>query len=174
MRCIDGLREERELHRLVTDLAICGVRPTTIRAVIGHGISLAEITRIFKLATFLTPEARRGRAIKPSNLKRMGHEHLLLYSALMRDVLNCIAAGASRADALAAVWRVETARRSLPGHSAIDGACLEDLAILYLNLEVAELSYDACPKCGTAILSLDHASAMCPCGDRRAAARRVA
>jgi hypothetical protein len=174
MRCLGGLHEERELQRVVTDLAICGVRPTTIRAVIGHGISLAEITRIFKLATFLTPEERRGRAIKPSNLKRMGYEHLLLYSQLTRDVLSCTAGGATRADALSAVWRVETDRRSLPAHSAIAGACLEDLAILFLNLEAGELSLDACARCGAAVLSLDAVASSCPCRERRLPVRRAA
>ena len=93
MRCLEGLLEERELNRIVTQLSICGVRPTTIRSVVGSGISLAEITRIFKLATYLSPGERRGRAIRPSNLKRMERRHLVLYSKLMQDVIACTSAG---------------------------------------------------------------------------------
>ena len=162
MRCMEGLLEERELNRLVTQLSVCGVRPTTIRAVIGPGISLAEITRIFKLATYLTPGERRGRSIRPSNLKRMERAHLLLYSNLMQDVIACTTAGANNADALAAVWRVETARRGLPEFSMIDGACLEDLAILHINLEMGEVGLESCQHCRSFFLALDRYTRTCP------------
>lgn len=168
MSGLQGLESERLIHLMATQLAVCGVRPTIIRAAIGKRISLAEANRIFRLGTFLSTTERRGRVVRPSRLFELNDGRLLLYCRLMADVIAAVNAGAEVADALAASWRIETSRRGILVHKRIGTARLEDLAVLYLNYAAGEVAFDPCPECHTPVLSLvghDHA---CPFCDKRA------
>ena len=168
MNGLQGLESERQIHLMATQLAICGVRPTVIRAAIGKRISLAEANRIFRLGTFLSTTERHGRVVRPSRLFETHDDRLPLYSRLMADVVDAVHAGAEVADALAAVWRVETGRRGILIHKRIGTARLEDLAVLYLNYAAGEVVFAPCAHCGTSFLNLAGHDYPCPFCDTRA------
>jgi len=168
MSGLRGLEAERQIHLMATQLAVCGVRPTIIRAAIGTRISLAEANRIFRLGTFLTTSERHGRVVRPSRLFEAHDDRLALYSRLMADVVDAFHAGAEVADALAAAWRVETGRRGILIHKRIGTARLEDLAVLYLNFAAGEVAFSPCRQCGTSYLSLAGHEYPCPFCDSRA------
>jgi len=159
---VQDWNRERDLLRQVTDLALIGVRPNIIRRAIGSGVSLAEITRIFRLTTPIASPKRRGRVISATYIWRMPPAHLMLYAKLAEETQQCMAAGASRADALAAVWRLEAGRRNLAAESPIDGARLEDLVVLYLGLEAGELGLSPCAACAQPLLTWGPQPDTCP------------
>lgn len=170
------IEQELRLQQYVAQLSGCGVRPSTIRMIVGSKISRNEIERIFKLTTKRGATERGGRVISVSQLRRMDLERRGIYSRLIHDVVALVSQSADLADALVAVWRVETGRMGVPEHCVVHGdVSLENLAILYMNFKSGELSFDPCHRCGHAFLAEDLRTAQCPfCEPQHARRRRVA
>lgn len=150
---IVGIAREREVHSRVQELVICGVRPKVIYRVIGKQMSLNEVKRIHDSITPLPPAQRHGRNIKFENIHKISTDANLLYIECFGLVKRARSFGASRADALCSSWRIMVDRMGVPFHSDINGCSCEEMIVLYLNLEVDELTIENCNECRSPFLS---------------------
>jgi|JI10StandDraft_1071094.scaffolds.fasta_scaffold25054_2 hypothetical protein len=147
---MDGLDRERFVHLQATALAREGVRPTFIRSILRNGITLAEASRIFRIATNLSPTERSGRAIRTAALPSLASDgRIVLYTSMLIDAVEAVSAGCEVTDSLLAAWRVEMSRRTSNNIPVPIKARLEDLVILYQHFEAGEIEIHNCARgCG--------------------------
>lgn len=142
-------------------LVNCGLRPKVVRLLIGNDISIQDCIYLFKILTPLAPHERHGRTkfniaggstdrkVKPSAFRRLTAANTPFCINAMKMVSEAIELGASRADAVASVWRIATGDRELPMHHPVEGITAEDLAFIWLNYKAAEISIKSCGGCSS-------------------------
>jgi hypothetical protein len=155
-------------------LVRCGLRPKVVRLLIGNDISIQDCIYLFKILTPLAPNERHGRVkfnivggsterkLKPSAFRRLTGANTSFCISALNMVSQAIELGASRADALASVWRIETDKRSLPLHHALEGITAEDLGFIWLNVNAQEIAVRSCGGCSNKFLDSVPSLNSCP------------
>jgi hypothetical protein len=165
---LSSFRKEREVQQRVEQLVLCGVRPKVIYQVMGKQVSVAEIRRIYDLISPLPPAERHGRNVKGSSINSLSSEAQTLYLECFSNVRVAMSQGASKSDALAAAWRIATSSRRYLPHQLPHGCRAEEMIVLFLNLEVGEISIQACGLCqGSSLFHQRYACVHCEKAEKR-------
>lgn len=150
---LQSITKEREIHARVQDLVLCGVRPKVIFRVLDGQMAIKSVKRIYDCISPLRPEQRHGRNMKCESIHKLNAETNALYIECFTLVKKAIALGADRVDALSSAWRIVHDRANLPYHATRHGSSCEEMIVLFLNLEVDDLTIETCGTCGTPFLS---------------------
>lgn len=144
---------EREIHKRVEDLVLCGVRPKIIYQVIERKFSIPEVKRIHNYLSPVRASARHGRNVKASTADELPLATQSIYVECFSLVAQAIGLGATRPDALSAAWRILAGKYGFQPHESFRGCRCEEMIVLFLNVEVGELHVKGCDVCNTTSIS---------------------
>lgn len=150
---LEVIAKEREIHARVQDLVLCGVRPKVICRVVDGQMPSKNVKRIYNCISPLRPEQRHGRNIKCENIHKINPPTNALYIECIKLVKKALALGADRIDALSSAWRIVQDKANLPYHATRYGSSCEEMIVVFLNLEVDDLTIETCGTCATPFLS---------------------
>lgn len=164
------------------DLIQCGLRPAVIRMLCGTTLSVNDYQYLYKAYSPLPIERRQGRLrFNPevTGLRRAREQQLAKFSRAAMTMLidgiemanEALGMGASKADAVAASWRILSTLHAQREVELIHDVGAEDLATLWLNFQAGEILISRCNHCHTRFIELAPGSTACNCCNAKAVRR---
>lgn len=163
---------EASVRAQALDLLQCGLRPAVIRLLCGGALSITDYHYLYKCFSPLPQERRQGRLrFNPENgalpraknqqLQSMDPDAIAMLIEGLEYADEALMVGASKADSLAAAWRMVVGARGYQPIDLIHGLGGEDLATLWLNHQAGEVLVCTCVSCFTKHLQLAPAVPKC-------------
>lgn len=154
------------------DLIRCGIRPTVVRMLCGTALSVNDYQYLFKAFSPLPADRRQGRLrfnpevaglrrAREQQLQKFGSEAMVMLIEGLEMSSEAFAMGASKADAIAASWRILATLQGKREVDLIHEVGAEDLATLWLNFQAGELLISRCRCCHTRYIELAPGSTFC-------------